>query len=175
MTDDIESITGIGPQIAENLRAAGFETADEVTEASVDELTEVELIGESTAEAIVAGDLEGRKGRDPTVEEHLDAVREQLEKPISDRAAIAQSPIGRKTHKEWLDKDGEPYEAYQEMYRDARAIAEERLAMDGLYGEADSSLVKFLLKATHGYQDKQTVEHEGDAAGITIDFNDVDT
>lgn len=162
MTDDLTTISGIGPAIADNLRAAGFETADEVHDADVSELADVDLIGESTAEAILNGDS-GHRGPPPQVHEHLDDVRPYLEKPISDRAAIAQSPIARSTHKEWLRKDGEPYETYQAMYEEARAEAEEKLAMDGLYGDADSSLVKFLLKATHGYRDKQTVEHEGEA------------
>jgi hypothetical protein len=120
------------------------------------------------------GDAENPQGRQPTVREHMDALREEFEKPISDRAAVAQGPIGWTTHKEWRNKEGEPYESYQEMYEDARAIAEERLVMDGLYADADSSLVKFLLKATHGYEDKKTVEHEGDRE-IEVDFNDVDT
>lgn len=101
----------------------------------------------------------------PTVEEHLDDIRPHLEKPISDKAAIAQSPISRKTHKEWLNKDGEPFASYQEMYHDARAVAEERLVERGLVGDYDSSLVKFLLKATMDYEDKQTREVTGAGGG----------
>lgn len=108
-------------------------------------------------------DVDPPQGDTPTVMDHIDELREQFEKPISDRAAVGQGPIGWSTHQEWIDKAGEPYETYRAMYEDARAIAEEETLMDGLYGDADSSLVKFLLKATHGYEDEQTVRHEGDA------------
>lgn len=172
MTDDDEltDISGVGPTIAENLRAAGFDSVKAVQEADVNELADVELIGESSAEAII-NDERGHRGREPTVEEHIDDIRPHLEKPISDRAAIAQSPIGRQTHKEWMRKERQPYERYQEMYEEARAIAEERLVQNGLTNEYDSSLVKFLLKATHGYEDKKTVEHDGEAdlgGGTTV-------
>jgi hypothetical protein len=178
MTDDIESISGVGPEIADNLRAAGFESAAEVRNADVDELAAVELIGTTSAQAIVNNEADGHRGPDPTVEEHIDAVRPQLEKPISDRAAIAQSPIGRSTHKEWLKKDGEPYERYQEMYHEARAVAEEKLVQRGLTNEFDSSLVKFLLKATMDYEDKQTHEVDADVdkriegEGFTVQFDE---
>jgi len=175
MTDDLTDLNGVGPKLAENLRAAGFETPADIREADPDGLEAVDLVGRSTAKALANGTTLGTRGQNPTVDEHIEDVREQLEKPISDKAAIGLSPIGRKTHKEWLKKDGGPYERYQQMYREARAIAEEKTVMGGLHGEADSSMAKFLLKATHGYEDKQTVEHEGDAADITIDFNDVDT
>lgn len=164
MTDDLTDIPGIGPAIADNLRAAGFETADAVLNADVDELAEVDLIGESTADAILNGEASGRRGRDPDVHERLDAVCEQARKPLSDRDAIARSPIAWSTHKEWRNKDGEPYETYQKEWRNARAVGRERLIEDGLYGEADSSLVKYLIKCSDaGYDDEQTIKHEGDA------------
>jgi len=163
-SDNLTDLRGVGPAIAENLRAAGFDSADAVMEAEPEDLADVELIGEESAQAIQTRGTEGNsRGQPPSVEEHIDDIRPHLKKPISDRAAIAQSPIARSTHKEWLRKDGEPYEAYQRMYEEARAEAEEQLVNDGLYADADSSLVKFLLKATHGYRDEQTVRHEGDA------------
>lgn len=161
MTDNIESIRGVGPEIAANLRDAGFESAADVRAADVDELAAVELIGESTAEAILNDEIDGRRGREPRVEEVIDDVRPHLEKPISDRAAIAQAPIGRATHKEWLQKDGDPYESYQAMYEEARAQAEEQLILQGLNKGYDSSLVKFLLKATFGYNDEQSINVRG--------------
>jgi hypothetical protein len=162
--DSLEDIPGIGPAIAENLRAAGLDSADAVLAADAGELADVELIGESTAEAILNGEADGRRGRDPDVREHLDAVCEQARKPLSDRDAIARSPIGWSTHKEWRNKDGEPYATYQEEWRNARAVGRERLIDEGLYGEADSSLVKYLIKCSDaGYDDEQTIKHEGDA------------
>lgn len=178
--DGLEEITGIGSAIADNLRAAGIETPRDVFDASVEELAAVELIGESTARAIQNGESEGHRGANPTVDEHINDIRPHLEKPISDKAAIAQSPIGRKTHKEWLKKEGQPYERYQEMYEAARSIAEQRIVEDGLYGEADSSLVKFLLKATWDYEDKKTHEVDADidqrisGDGFTVQFDESD-
>lgn len=159
--DELEAIPGIGPAIADNLRAAGYETPDAVMAADVDELAAVELIGESSAEAILNGEARGRRGPEPQVDEVIGDVRRQLEKPISNRAAIAQSDIGRATHKEWLKKDGHPYTKYQEMYEEARAIAEEELILQGLNKGYDSSLVKFLLKATFGYNDEQSINVRG--------------
>lgn len=175
MTDyeTLEAIPGIGPAIADNLRAAGYETPDAVMSADVEELAGVELLGESSARAILAGEAGGRRGREPRVDEVIGDVRRELEKPISDRAAIAQTDIGRKTHKEWLKKDGSPFDRYQAMYEEARAIAEERLVEGGLYGDADPHFAKFILKATMDYQDKQTVEHEGDGIGpVKVSFTD---
>jgi len=174
--EKLTDLNGVGETVAENLREAGFETPESVRDAEPEELEEqVDLVGASTARALANGTVLSSHGRNPTVDQHIEDVREHLEKPISDKAAIALSPIGRKTHKEWLKKDGGPYERYQQMYREARAIAEEKTVMGGLHGEADSSMAKFLLKATHGYEDKQTVEHEGDNVAVEVDFNDVDT
>lgn len=171
--DELEAIPGIGPAIADNLRAAGYESPDAVMAADVDELAAVELIGESSAEAILNGEARGRRGPEPQVDEVIGDVRRQLEKPISDRAAIAQSDIGRATHKEWLKKDGEPYETYQAMYEEARAIAEEALVEGGLYGDADPHFAKFLLKANRNYEDKRTIE--GDGLGpVHVSFTDED-
>lgn len=171
---ELTDIPGIGPAIADNLRAAGFETPDDVLDASVDELAAVELIGESTAEAILNGEASGRRGRDPDVRDHLGAILEHAEKPLSDRDVIARSPIGWSTHKEWRNKEGEPYDTYQEEWRNARAKGRERLLSDGLYGDADSSLVKYLIKCSgEGYDDEQTIKHEGDGLGdVVVSFTD---
>lgn len=175
MSEDLTQIRGVGDRIAANLRAAGYDTVAEVRAADVDELADVPKIGESTAKAIVTRGAEGRsRGEPPVVEQHIDEIRPHLEKPISDRAAIAQSPIARSTHKEWLNKDGEPFETYQRMYEEARAKAEEKLVVDALDGESDPHFTKFLLKANRDYEDRKTVEHDGDPE-VSVNFNDVDT
>lgn len=172
MTDDLTQINNVGPETAENLRAAGFETCAEVRDASVEELTDVELIGEDIAKSIVHDDARHGRGA-PTVDEHIDDIVAHARKPISDRGVIRLSDIGWSTHQEWMDKDIEPFATYQERYANARAESEFELTKKGLEGDYDSSLVKFLLKATHDYDDKQTVEHEGDGLGdVHVSFTD---
>ena len=51
---DLEDVAGVGPSKAEMLRAAGFETVEDLRAASVDDLVEVEGIGPSLAERIEA-------------------------------------------------------------------------------------------------------------------------
>lgn len=179
MTDDLTTLRYVGDTIAENLRAAGFETTDDVLDADVDELAEISYIGESLAESILTGgETADKRGREPTVDEHIDEILRHARKPISDRGVFRLAPIGRSTHKEWMSKSGEPYETYQHRYNKARAEAEEQLVEDGLYGDADSSLVKFLLKATHDYEDKKSVDLDADVDqkitgdGFTVKFDE---
>jgi NAD-dependent DNA ligase len=176
--DSLEDIPGIGSEIADNLQAAGFETPEDVLAADADELADVELIGDSSAKAILNEETSGNRGKGSTVDEHIDEIIEHARKPISHRGVFRQAPICRSTHQEWMKKaeDGrEPYATYKQRYEEARAEAEEQLVEDGLYGGADSSLVKFLLKATHDYDDKQTVEHEGDGMGpVHVSFTEDD-
>ena len=44
MTEDLTDIDGVGPAIAEQLRGAGFETVDNVKEASIEDLCVVDGI-----------------------------------------------------------------------------------------------------------------------------------
>jgi long-chain acyl-CoA synthetase len=53
MPGDIEEISGVGPAKGETLRDAGFDSVEEVRAASLDELAEVEGIGEALAEQIL--------------------------------------------------------------------------------------------------------------------------
>jgi len=55
MTDDLTTLDGIGPAIAEQLRESGFETVDDVLDADVEELAAVHMLGESSAAAILDG------------------------------------------------------------------------------------------------------------------------
>jgi len=53
MSEDLTSIDGVGPAIADHLREAGFETVDDVHDADVEELADVHLLGEASARDIL--------------------------------------------------------------------------------------------------------------------------
>jgi hypothetical protein len=168
--DDLESMNGVGEAIADNLRAAGYETPADVRDATVDELAEVELIGTSSAEAIQSGDAAGRRGADPTVDEHIDEVAKLAELPVSDSGVIRLAPIGWGTHQEWSRKSGEPYETYQEVWDERRGMAEKKLAEEVALNDP-----RFLLERAFGYTKEQTIEHEGDGMGpVTVSFAEDD-
>lgn len=154
MTDDLTTLPGIGPAIAEELRAAGFETADDVRSASVEELCRVGMIGESTARSLLSdvGLGQGR-GKPPSVEEHIDEIMEIAERPVSDRGVIRLSPISWSTHKEWRNHDGEPYETYQRRWERHRGEAEVKLAEEVARNDP-----RFLLERAFGYTKEQSID-----------------
>lgn len=75
---ELEDISGVGTSKAEALREAGFESVEDVREASQDDLTEAEGVGNALAARIKAdvGDLE---------------VAEETEAEIEDEAAAAEA------------------------------------------------------------------------------------
>lgn len=52
-TVDVEEVAGIASTYGERLRSNGYETAEDVADASVDGLTNVQNVGESTAERFI--------------------------------------------------------------------------------------------------------------------------
>lgn len=109
------------------------------------------------------------QGRPPTVADHIDEIVQLAELPVSDRGVIRLSPIGWSTHKEWQNKEGEPYATYRERWDKHRGKAERKLAEEVAQNDP-----RFLLERAFGYTKEQTIEHEGDAANVTVDFGDVD-
>ena len=77
--EELEDISGVGASKAEALREAGFETIQDIQEASQDELAEVDGVGNALAARIKAdvGDLE---------------VSDEVEAEIEDEAAPAEEP-----------------------------------------------------------------------------------
>ena len=53
--DDLTDLNGVGEDLAEDLRAAGYETPGDVRDADPDELTDVDGIGEATAADLADG------------------------------------------------------------------------------------------------------------------------
>lgn len=160
MTDnDLTHLPGVGPTIAGKLRDAGYTTPDDVLEASVDELAEVDMIGTSTSKGILEGDRHKTRGRPDIVEDHIDEICELAELPISDRGVIRLSPIGWSTHKEWRNK----YEEYDDAWGRHRAKAELKLAEEVAVNDP-----RFLLERAFGYTKEQTVEHTGDGLDLSV-------
>jgi large subunit ribosomal protein L32e len=102
MADDIqelEDISGVGPSKADALRAAGYETVEDVKAASQSELAEVEGIGNALAARIKAdvGGLEVKE-EDETeaeVEDETEAeedVEEDVETELRPRGHVDKTP-----------------------------------------------------------------------------------
>lgn len=51
--EGLESLAGVGEKTAASLRQAGFDTVEKIAQASIEELTKIEGIGEKTAEKII--------------------------------------------------------------------------------------------------------------------------
>lgn len=76
--EEIAQLPGVGESKARALYEAGYETVDELREATEDDLTEVEGVGPRIAEAIVEG-LEARE--EPAEEQEIEVVEEEPEEP----------------------------------------------------------------------------------------------
>ena len=74
MADELEDISGVGPSKADALRAAGYETVEDVKAASQSELSEVDGVGNALAARIKAdvGGLEVDEEADAEIEDETD-------------------------------------------------------------------------------------------------------
>lgn len=175
MSDDLTSIDGVGPTIAENLRQAGFESVADVENATVEALSEVHLIGPESARAILEGDSAAHGGRpdkftDDRVKDAIEAAKDGFSKAGCARAAgVVPSTLNN-----WLNAnpdygDGEFLEAFTR----ARHQGEKQLVTEPLYTEdadgptnrpeMDGQHARFLLSTSFDYKktEKQEVEHSG--------------
>ncbi|SDM59489.1 large subunit ribosomal protein L32e [Halogranum gelatinilyticum] len=102
MADDIqelEDISGVGPSKADALRAAGYETVEDVKAASQSELAEVEGIGNALAARIKAdvGGLEVKEEEETEAEvedetEAEEEVEEDVETELRPRGHVDKTP-----------------------------------------------------------------------------------
>ncbi|WP_128903877.1 50S ribosomal protein L32e [Halorubrum amylolyticum] len=74
MAEELEDISGVGPSKADALRAAGYETVEDVKAASQSELSEVDGVGNALAARIKAdvGGLEVDEEADAEIEDETD-------------------------------------------------------------------------------------------------------
>lgn len=156
MTDNLTSITGIGPTIAENLRAAGFETADEVLEADVDELTQADRVGESTAKALLEGETSGYNGRPSNLDDYWEDIMDAAEEGLTYEGIARVAGVGRSTLDDWR-ANHEEFNAELERHR---STGERELIQD-----ADA---EFILERSYDYTKEQEIEHTGDAFDLTL-------
>ncbi len=81
MADELEDISGVGAAKAESLREAGFETIEDVQNASQDDLAEVDGVGNALAARIQAdvGELEIEEDTEAEIEDEEDEKDEEDE------------------------------------------------------------------------------------------------
>jgi len=163
MTEDLTSIDGVGPAIAEQLREAGFDTVDHVQNADVDELAEVHLIGEASAEAILEGDDEAHGGRPSKLDEHKDEILAAAEEGLTYEGIARVAGVGVSTLHEWRNE----HEEFSESLERARARAERELIQD-----VDP---EFVLERSYDYvkTEKREVDLDADVDGthdVTAEF-----
>lgn len=151
MTDELTEITGVGPAIAESLEDAGYETIDDVDGADVEDLAQVDLLGEASAQKIL--DRESRGGRPSKFEkakEHiLDAARNGTTKEGCARAG----GVTYETLRTWLEEKDE----FSAKFRRERAKAEQDLVED-----ARDDDPKWVLERSYGYVKTERREIEGE-------------
>ena len=156
MTDDLTTIDGVGPAIAEQLREAGFETVADVENATVDELADVHMLGEASAKAILEGNDEAHGGRPSKLDEYEDDLLAAARKGLTYEGIARVAGVGVSTLHEWRDK----HDQFSESLERARAKAERELIED-----VDA---EFVLERSYGYVKTerleadidQTTEHE---------------
>jgi len=95
---ELEDISGVGPSKADSLREAGFDSVEDVTAASQDELAEVEGIGNALAARIKAdvGGLEVEEETEAEIEEEeteaADEEAEEVETELRPRGLVDKTP-----------------------------------------------------------------------------------
>ncbi|MDJ1431493.1 50S ribosomal protein L32e [Halostagnicola sp. A-GB9-2] len=93
--EDLESISGVGASKADALREAGFESIEDVKEASQDDLADTEGVGNALAARIKAdvGDLEVTEETEAEIEdEDAEAVEEDVETELQPRGLVEKTP-----------------------------------------------------------------------------------
>lgn len=116
-------------------------------------------------------DAENLDGRSRAIDENdheaiLEAAREGLSKSGCARAAGASLKS--------LNRHLDDHPGFRAAFVRARNQGEQRLIREGLEGEVDTSMAKFLLSTSFEYVERREVEHDGDVGlgDVTVDFSD---
>jgi len=163
MSEDLTSIDGVGPAIADHLREAGFETVDDVHDADVEELADVHLLGEASARDIL-GEADGStKGRDFAItEDDHDDLLQAAKTGLSLRGCARAAGVSHSQLRRYLDA----HEEFRSSFERARAHGESELIEGGLRDEdVDTSMAKFLLASSFDYKKTEKREVTGDGGG----------
>ena len=161
MTEDLTDIDGVGDAIAEQLRDAGYETVAAVESATVDELADVHMLGESSAKAILGDDDGATKGKDFALDEgDHDTLTEAAETGLSKRGCARAAGVSRTALQRYLDA----HDDFRASFAQARSRGETELIVGGLRDEdVDTSMAKFLLASSFDYTKAEKHEVEMDA------------
>ncbi len=96
MADELEDISGVGAAKADSLREAGFETIEDVQDATQDDLAEVDGIGNALAARIKAdvGELEIEEDTEAEIEDEEpdEAEEESVETELRPRGHAEKTP-----------------------------------------------------------------------------------
>ena len=176
MTDDLTELENVGPQRADDLRAAGFETTVDVRSASIEELSEVDGIGEQLALAIKNEEPNLKNaGRDSKLAEYADDLLNAAKIPQTKTGIARDAGITRRALNNYLNEHPD----FAAGFRRQRGRAEHALLfaaggdnslVNELVAEADCDreldfdpkTAKWLLSRSYGYTEKQQVEVESD-------------
>jgi len=169
MTEDLISIDGVGDAIAEQLRDAGYETVAAVESATVDELADVHMLGESSAKAILGDDDGATKGKDFALDEgDHDTLIVKAETALSKRGCARAAGVSHTALQRYLDA----HDDFRASFDQARSRGETELIVGGLHDEDfDTSMAKFLLATSFDYKKTEkrevegSMEHAGEGGG----------
>lgn len=170
MTDDLLSIPGVGETLADHLRDAGFETADDVRGATVEELTEAERVGKQTAEALINEDTDGYNGRPTKLDdERYEAIMDAAERGLTYEGIARTAGIGLATLDDWRDQ----YEDFSKDLEQHRAVGELKLV-----DRVSEDKPEFILERSYDYikTEKREIEgeheHRVEGDGFVVEFGD---
>jgi len=122
--EELEDISGVGASKAEALREEGFETVDDIRRASIEELTEVDGIGNALAARIKAdiGELTVEE-TDAEVEEAAEDEDEEaapIETELRPRGLVDKTPELSEEQQRLLHTRGGPAFTRQDAHKKAR-------------------------------------------------------
>ncbi|ACM58007.1 50S ribosomal protein L32e [Halorubrum lacusprofundi] len=107
MAEELEDISGVGPSKADPLRAAGYETVEDVKAASQSELSQVDGVGNALAARIKAdvGGLEVDEEADAEIEDETDEEEEADEADTDEDVETELRPRGHADKTPELDDE----------------------------------------------------------------------
>lgn len=189
MTDDLTALENVGPARADDLRAAGFETTAEVRSADVEELTQIDGIGEELAEAIQNEEPNLKNaGRESEIGEYADDLLEAAAIPQTKMGIARDAGLSYRALQNYLND----YADFAAAFRKQRGKAENALIMASLGNreplnallegrdlDVDDKMVQWLLSRSFEYTKTEKRELDADVDAnvdqnttLKVEFNE---